>query len=569
MTEEKSAAGRDFIREIIDGHNQSGRFDGRVQTRFPPEPNGFLHIGHAKAICISYGIAEEYGGKYNLRFDDTNPAKEKTEFVDAIKDDIRWLGFDWEDREFYASDYFETLYDWACQLIEQGDAYVCDLDEEEIRSYRGTAEVGPDGKRTTPPGKNSPFRDRSPEENLELFRAMREGKFEDGSKTLRAKIDMAHPNLNMRDPVMYRIQRTHHHRTGDAWCLYPTYDWTHGQSDSLEGITHSICDVGFENHRPLYDWYLDKLGVHHPQQIEFGRLNLSYTMMSKRYLRQMVEEGTVDGWDDPRMPTLCGMRRRGYTPESIRGFCKRIGITKNDSKVESELLEHCLREDLNARAHRVMVVQDPLKVVITNYPEGKVEEMEAVNNPEDEEAGTRQVPFARTIYIERDDFMEDPPKKFFRLGPSREVRLRYAYLATCTDVIKDDQGQVVEVHCEIDLESKGGNAPDGRRVRGTIHWVSAEHAVDMEVRLYDRLFTKENPLKIKKRDQTFMDFLNADSKTVLEGCKGEPMLGEVKPGFNCQFERLGYYCCDKDSDASTVVFNRAVSLKDSWSRQKG
>ncbi|MFB3788305.1 MAG: glutamine--tRNA ligase/YqeY domain fusion protein, partial [bacterium] len=464
MSDIESTRPTDFIREIIKEDLQSGRFD-RVHTRFPPEPNGYLHIGHAKAICITFGVAEEFGGKYNLRFDDTNPTKEKDEYVDSIQEDVRWLGFDWEDRLFHASDYFGQLYEWAVDLIKKGKAYVCDLNEDEIREYRGTAGYGKEGNRETPPGKDSPYRNRSVEENLDLFERMRKGEFPDGAKTLRAKIDMAHPNLNLRDPVMYRILHAEHYRAGTRWCIYPTYDWAHGQSDSIEGVTHSICDISFENHRPLYDWYLDQLGVFHPRQIEFGRLNLTYTVLSKRYLRQLVEGGHVSGWDDPRLPTLCGMRRRGFPPEAIREFCRRIGVSKNEGVVEIQNLEHCVREQLNRTAPRVMAVLNPLKVVITNYPETQEEELDAINNPEDPAAGTRQVPFSRELYIERDDFMEDPPKKYYRLAPGREVRLRYAYFITCQEVIKNASGEITELHCTYDPATRGGDAPDGRKVK--------------------------------------------------------------------------------------------------------
>jgi glutaminyl-tRNA synthetase len=563
MADNETRRPSDFIREIVEADLASGKYNGRVHTRFPPEPNGYLHIGHAKAICITYGIAEEYGGLYNLRFDDTNPTKEKTEFVEAIQEDIRWLGFDWGDRLFYASDYFDPLYEWATELIKKGRAYVCDLNEEEIREYRGTAVFTEDGRHETPPGKNSPYRNRSVEENLDLFERMRKGEFPDGAKTLRAKIDMAHPNLNMRDPVMYRILHTEHHRTGDKWCIYPTYDWAHGQCDSIEGITHSICDVGFENHRPLYDWFLDELQVHHPRQIEFGRLNLTYTVLSKRQLRQLVDGGYVTGWDDPRLPTLCGLRRRGYTPEAIRQFCRRIGVSKSESVVEIQQLEDCVREHLNKVAPRVMTVLNPLKVIITNYPEDREEELDAINNPEDETMGTRRVPFSRELYIERDDFMEEPPRKFFRLAPGREVRLRYAYFITCQEVIKDEKGGIAELRCTYDPATRGGDAPDGRKVKGTIHWVSARHAVKAEVRLYDYLFTKENPTAVDE-GQDWKDSLNPHSLTVLSECYVEPGLVSAQPGFRCQFERLGYFCKDPDSTPARPVFNRTVALKDSW-----
>ena len=550
-------ASKDFIREIIDEHNRSGRFGGRVQTRFPPEPNGYLHIGHAKSICLNFGIAEEYGGQCNLRLDDTNPSKEEVEYVDSIKEDIRWLGFTWDDREYYASDYFEQLYQWAEQLVLAGKAYVCDLSADDVRRYRGSL---------TEPGENSPYRNRPVEENLDLFRRMRAGEFPDGSRTLRAKIDMASPNLNLRDPVMYRILHATHHRSGDKWCIYPTYDFTHGQSDSIERITHSICTLEFENHRPLYDWYLRELGIYAPQQIEFARLNLTYTVMSKRRLLQLVKEGYVAGWDDPRMPTLCGLRRRGYTPEAIRNFCARIGVSKVDSVVDIALLEHCLREDLNRRAPRVMGVLRPLRVVIDNYPEGQVEQMEAVNNPEDASMGTRMVPFTRELYIEQDDFREVPPKKYHRLAPGQEVRLRYAYLVRCASVVKDPQtGAVVEVHCTYDPATRGGNTPDGRKVKGTIHWVSAAHALSAEVRLYDHLFTKANPDEVAE-GQDFKVNLNPDSLQPVTGCFVEPSLKDAAPGSRFQFERLGYFCVDPDSKAETPVFNRTVSLVDTWAK---
>ncbi|HOE10755.1 MAG TPA: glutamine--tRNA ligase/YqeY domain fusion protein [bacterium] len=555
----------DFIREIIEADIAAGKNDGRVHTRFPPEPNGYLHIGHAKAICLNFGIAEEYNGLCNLRFDDTNPTKEKTEYVAAIQEDIHWLGFDWGDRLFYASDYFDQLYEWAIDLIKKGKAYICDLNEEEIREYRGTTVFTPDGKRETPPGKDSPYRNRSIEENLDLFQRMRNGEFPDGSRTLRAKIDMAHPNLNMRDPVMYRILRADHYRAGDKWCIYPTYDWTHGQSDSIERITHSLCDVGFENHRPLYDWFLDELGIYHPRQYEFGRLNITYTVLSKRWLRELVDNHYVSGWDDPRLPTLCGLRRRGYTPQSIRDFCKRIGVSKSESIVEIQMLEHCLRDHLNKEAPRVMAVLNPLKVVITNYPENREEELDAVNNPEDESAGTRKVPFSREIYIEREDFMEDPPKKFFRLAPGREVRLRYAYFITCQEAVKNEKGGIVELRCTYDPATRGGDAPDGRKVKATIHWVSAKHAVKSDVRLYEYLFTKENPTSVEE-GQDWKDCLNPNSLTVLTECRVEPSLAHVPAGYRCQFERLGYFCKDPDSTPDHPVFNRTVSLKDSWKK---
>lgn len=556
MSAECKPPARDFIREIIDEDIRTGRFAGRVHTRFPPEPNGYLHIGHAKSICLNFGIAQEYGGKCNLRFDDTNPSKEDQEYVDAIKENVRWLGFDWEDREYYASDYFEQLYQWAIQLIKAGKAYVCDLSPEEVREYRGTL---------TEPGKESPYRNRSVEENLDLFQRMRAGEFPDGSRTLRAKIDMAHPNLNMRDPVMYRILRATHHRTGDNWCIYATYDWAHGQSDSIEGITHSICTLEFENHRPLYDWFLDQLGIYHPRQIEFARLNLTYTVMSKRKLLRLVEEGHVRGWDDPRMPTLAGLRRRGYTPEAIRAFCARIGVSKVDSVVDIQLLEHCLRDDLNRRAPRAMAVLHPLRVVIENYPDGQVEELDAVNNPEDPSMGCRKVPFSKVLYIEQDDFREVPPKKYFRLSPGQEVRLRWAYLIRCVDYVKDPQtGQVVEVRCTYDPTTRGGDTPDGRKVKGTLHWVSAAHAVEAEARLYDHLFTVPNPEDVPGR-QDFLVHLNPRSLEVVNGYV-EPSLAQAPVESRFQFERLGYFCVDPDSRPGRPVFNRTVTLRDTWAK---
>jgi len=557
MSTNETPTPSNFVRDIIDEHNRSGRFGGRVHTRFPPEPNGYLHIGHAKAFCLNFGIAEDYGGKCNLRFDDTNPSKEEAKYVDSQIEDIRWLGCDWEDRLFFASDYFDQLYEYAVQLIEAGKAYVDSLSAEEIREYRGTL---------TEPGQDSPYRDRTVEENLDLFERMRAGEFPDGSHVLRAKIDMAAGNLNMRDPVMYRILRATHHRTGDKWCIYPMYDWAHGQSDSIEGITHSICSLEFEDHRPLYDWFLDQLGIHHPQQIEFARLNLTYTLVSKRKLIRLVQEGHVRGWDDPRMPTLSGLRRRGYTPASIRGFLDRIGVAKSNSVVDIALLEHCLREELNKTAPRVMAVLRPLKVIIDNYPEGQVEELEAVNNPEDEAAGTRMLPFSREIYVERDDFMEDPPRKWFRLGPGREVRLKHAYFITCTDVVKDERtGEVIELHCTYDPESRGGASPDGRRVRGTLHWVSVPHAIDAEVRLYDHLFSKEDPNDVAV-GQDFTANLNPGSLEVLAGCKVEPGLAGAPAGSRCQFLRQGYFCVDPDTTGDKLVFNRTVSLRDTWAK---
>jgi len=544
---------RDFIHQIIDEHNRTGRFGGRVHTRFPPEPNGYLHIGHAKAICIDFGIAEEYGGLCNLRFDDTNPTKEEVEYVESIKEDIRWLGFDWGDREYYASDYFEKLYELAIILIKKGKAYVCDCSPDEVREMRGTL---------TEPGRECPHRNRSIEENLELFERMRAGEFPDGSKTLRAKIDMKNGNLNMRDPIMYRILHSTHHRTGDKWCIYPTYDWAHGQSDSIEGITHSICTLEFEDHRPLYDWFLDELGIHHPQQIEFARLNLTYTALSKRKLLQLVERRFVSGWDDPRMPTISGLRRRGYTPEAIRIFCDVIGVAKNNTVVDIALLEHCLRDDLNKRAPRRMVVLRPLKVVIDNYPDGQIEELEAINNPEDMGMGTRKIPFSKVIYIEQDDFREDPPKEFYRLAPGREVRLRYAYFVKCVDVVKDDNGNIIELHCTYDPETKGGDAPDGRKVKSTLHWVCAEHSIDAEVRLYDRLFKTADP----DEGGDFLANLNPNSLQILKNCKLEPTLKDAKVGEIFQFERLGYFCVDKDSTSDKLIFNRSVTLKDTWAK---
>lgn len=549
-----------FIEEIINTDRANGKNDGRVHTRFPPEPNGYLHIGHAKSICLNFGLAEQYGGKCNLRFDDTNPAKEETEYVDSIMEDVRWLGFDWEDRLFYASDYFDQLYDWAVQLIEQGDAYVDSCSLEEIREMRGTV---------TKPGTPSPHRDRSVEENLDLFERMKKGEFKDGEHVLRAKIDLASSNMTMRDPVMYRILNAPHHRTGDKWSIYPMYDFAHGQSDSLEGITHSICTLEFENHRPLYDWFVEKLGIFAPQQIEFARLNLTYTVTSKRKLLELVQEEHVHGWDDPRMPTICGFRRRGYTPSSIRKFCKETGVTKFNGVTDLARLENSLREELNKTAERRMAVLNPLKVVITNYPEDADEDLlEAVNNPENPDDGVRQVPFAKEIYIEQDDFMEDPPKKFFRLGPGREVRLRYAYFITCNDFVKDDDGNIVELHCTYDPATRGGDSPDGRKVKGTLHWVSAEHALEAEVRVYDHLFTEEDPSDVPEGGD-WKDNLNPESLTVLTDAKLEPSLGDANMGQNYQFERLGYFCLDsKDSTDEAPVFNRTVSLRDSWARKQ-
>jgi glutaminyl-tRNA synthetase len=539
-----------FIRDIIIEDLKTNKYGGRVHTRFPPEPNGYLHVGHAKSIHLNFGLAQDFGGKCNLRFDDTNPSKEETEYVESIIEDIRWLGGDWEDRLFYASDYFGQLYEWAVQLIKAGKAYVCDLSAEEVRLTRGTL---------TEPGQPSPYRGRSVEENLELFERMRAGEFPDGARTLRAKIDMAAANLNLRDPVMYRILHAEHHRTGNKWCIYPMYDYAHGQSDSIEGITHSICTLEFEDHRPLYDWYIEQLGIYHPQQIEFDRLNVTYTMMSKRKLLMMVQNGYVSGWNDPRMPTISGMRRRGYSPEAIRNFCRNLGVSKTSGITELGLLEYYVREDLNRRAPRVMAVLRPLKVVIENYPEGQVDQMEAVNNPEDPSAGTRSVPFARVLYIEQDDFREDPPKQYFRLSPGREVRLRYGYFITCTGVVKDEKtGEVTELRCTYDPATRGGNAPDGRKVKSTIHWVSAAHVADAEVRLYETLFTQEAPNDIEER--------NLNSLEVVTNCKIEPSLEGAAPGNSYQFERLGYFCVDPDSTRDKLVFNRTVALRDTWAK---
>ena len=551
------AAPLHFIREIIAGDLQSGKHQGRVVTRFPPEPNGYLHIGHAKSICLNFGLAAENGGSCNLRFDDTNPSKEDVEYVEAIKADVRWLGFDWGDRVFYASDYFARLYDYAVELIRAGKAYVCDLSADEVRAYRGTL---------TEPGRESPYRSRSVEENLNLFERMKAGDFPDGSRVLRARIDMTSGNLNMRDPTLYRIRRVAHHRTGDAWCIYPMYDFTHGLSDALEGVTHSICTLEFEDHRPLYDWFLDALDTPcHPQQIEFARLNLSHTVMSKRKLLALVEQGLVNGWDDPRMPTLSGLRRRGYTPEAIREFCERIGVARRDSTVDIALLEYCIREDLNRRAPRVMAVLKPLRLVIDNYPVGESEELDAVNNPEDASMGTRKVPFSKVLYIERDDFREDPPKKFFRLAPGREVRLRYAYYVTCVDVVKDEHGEVVEVHCTYDPATRGGGSPDGRRVKATLHWVSAAHAISAEVRVYDHLFAKAAPEDVPEGED-FTAALNPHSLEALTGCQVEPSLANTNIGTRYQFERQGYFCTDVDSTPDRLVFNRTVPLRDTWAK---
>ena len=558
-TPEENTPPLDFIRQRVADDVAAGKNDGRVVTRFPPEPNGLLHLGHCKAICLNFGLASEYeGGVCHMRFDDTNPTREDVEYVDSILDDVRWLGWDWGENLFYASDYFDQLYEYALVLIRKGKAFVCDLDHKEMAAHRGTVQE---------PGRDSPHKSRSVEENLELFERMRAGEFEEGSRTLRANIDMASDNMVMRDPVIYRIMKVDHHRTGDKWCIYPMYDFTHGLSDSIEKITHSLCSLEFEVRRPLYDWFIDEVGVEcHPQQIEFARLNLTYTVMSKRMLLELVEEGHVTGWDDPRMPTICGLRRRGYTPASIRTFCERIGMARRDNTQEVALLEHGLRDELNRTAERRMGVLRPLKVVIDNYPEGESEELDAINNPEDESAGTRKVPFSRELWIERTDFMEDPPKKFFRLGIGREVRLRYAYYITCVDVVKDESGEVVEVHCTYDPETKGGDSPDGRKVKGTIHWVSAQHAVEAQVRVYDHLFMAEDPLQTDDGGD-WKDNLNPDSLEVLDDCKLEPALGESVAGDNCQFERHGYFCVDPvDSAPGRLVFNRTVSLRDAWAR---
>lgn len=551
-TEKKS---RHFIEQVIDEDLETGKYDGRVHTRFPPEPNGYLHIGHAKSICLNFGLAEQYNSLCNLRFDDTNPVREEEEYVQSIMEDVRWLGFDWEDRLYYASDYFQQLYVYACQLVESGHAYVDDQSAEEIRATRGSL---------TEPGTESPYRNRSIEENLDLFKRMQSGEFPDGSRVLRAKIDMAANNMNMRDSVMYRILRATHHRTGDDWCIYPTYDWAHGLEDSIERITHSLCTLEFEDHRPLYDWYLDALHVYHPQQIEFAPLNLSYTILSKRMLRELVEGGVVNGWDDPRMPTISGLRRRGFTPASIRDFASRVGIAKREGVADVGLLEYCVRQDLNRHAERRMAVLNPLKVVITNYPESESEELEAINNPEDESAGKRKVPFSRELFIERDDFREDPPKKFFRLAPGREVRLRYAYFLKCEDVVKDDSGEIIELRCSYDPKTKGGSAPDGRKVRGTIHWVSAQHAVSPEIRLYDRLFLSPEP---GSGSDDFKADINPDSLEILTNCKLEPSLINAKASEHYQFERVGYFNVDPlDSREGSPVFNRTVTLRDTWAK---
>jgi glutaminyl-tRNA synthetase len=549
-----------FIEEIVNADNESGKWKGRVQTRFPPEPNGYLHVGHAKSICLNAGLARKFRGKFNLRFDDTNPAKEEQEYVDSIINDVKWLGGDFEDRLFYASDYFEQMYAWAEKLIEKGKVYVCDLNADEMREYRGTLDK---------PGKNSPFRDRTPAENLDLFRRMRAGEFKAGAKTVRAKIDMSSGNINLRDPVMYRIIKEHHHRQGDKWCIYPSYDWAHGNEDSLEGITHSICTLEFENHRPLYDWFLNELAIHHPQQIEFAKLQLTYTVLSKRNLLHLVKEKFVTGWDDPRMPTISGMRRRGFTSEAVRAFCEEIGVTKNESVIDVGRLENAVRTHLNAVAQRRMVVLNPLKVVITNYAEGQVEHVDVQNNPEDEKAGVRSVPFARELFIERDDFMEEPSKKFFRLAPGKEVRLRGAYFITCTEVVKAADGSIAELRCTYDPATRGGNSPDGRKVKGTIHWVSAKHAVSAEVRVFDRLFGTEFPGRAHEgADFPFLKDLNPHSLEVVTSAKLEPSLEGVKQGERFQFERLGYFTVDLDSKPGALVFNRTVSLKDSWVKEK-
>ena len=557
MAANDSTPSAHFIKKIIEDDLETNKYDGRVMTRFPPEPNGYLHIGHAKSICLNFGLAEDYGGLCNLRFDDTNPTKEEVAYVESIKEDVRWLGFDWDERLYYASDYFEQLYQYAVALIKDNKASVDSLSAEEIKEYRGTL---------TEPGKESPHRNRPLEENLDLFERMRIGEFEDGTYVLRAKIDMASGNLNMRDPVMYRILHAEHHRTGDKWCLYPMYDWAHGLSDSIEGITHSICTLEFEDHRPLYDWFLEQLKVYQPQQIEFARLNLTYTVMSKRKLLRLVQDNHVSGWDDPRMPTISGLRRRGYTPESIREFCERIGVAKKDSVVDIKLLEYCIREDLNKRAPRVLGVLRPLRVVIENYPEDQVEELEAINNPEDPSMGTRMVPFSRVLYIEREDFREDAPKKWFRLAPGREVRLRYGYYITCVDMVKDDKtGEVLELRCTYDPETRGGWSPDGRRVRGTLHWVSAAHAIDAEVRFYDHLFPKSNPEEVAD-GVDFQSNINPNSLEILKSCKLEPSLAQTTQGSRYQFERLGYFSVDTDSSEEKLVFNRTVTLRDTWAK---
>ena len=553
MTETETKPSLDFVRTAVEADNASGRFGGQVITRFPPEPNGYLHIGHAKSMCLNFGLAQQYGGRCHMRFDDTNPTREEEEFVDGILEDVRWLGWDWGGHLYFASDHFDKLYDFAVDLINKGMAYVDDLDPDQVRQYRGTL---------TEPGVESPYRNRSIEENLALFDEMKNGQCDEGQRVLRARIDMASGNINMRDPVLYRVLKTPHHRTSDKWVVYPMYDFAHGQSDSIEGVTHSICTMEYEDHRPLYDWILDALDVYHPQQIEFARLNLSHTVMSKRKLAQLVNEGHVSGWDDPRMPTLTGLRRRGYTPESIRRFCDLVGVAKRQNVIEIALLEHAIRDDLNTRASRVLAVLKPLKVVIENYPEGQVEHLDGVNNPEDPEAGVRQLPFSRELYIERDDFMEDPPKKFFRLAPGREVRLRYGYFITCKEVVKDDSGEIVELRCTYDPATRGGQSPDGRKVKGTIHWVSAKHAVDAEVRLYEHLFTSKRP----DEEDDFLSTLNPASLEVVADAKVEPSLAHARPGERFQFERLGYFAVDPDSETGSPVFNRTASLRDTWGK---
>jgi glutaminyl-tRNA synthetase len=553
---ETPAAPSDFIRTIIAEDQKAGKHDGRVVTRFPPEPSGYMHIGHAKAFCLNFSVAEEFGGVCHLRMDDTNPIKEEGEFFESIKEDIRWMGWDWGEHLYHASDYFDQLYEWAVQLVKDGKAYVDDLSADEIREHRGTLKA---------PGRNSPHRDRPVEESLDLFERMKAGEFENGARVLRAKIDMASPNINLRDPVMYRILHASHPRTGDAWCIYPTYDFTHGQSDSIEGITHSLCDLEFENHRPLYDWFCENLGIHHPRQIEFARMNITHIVTSKRRLRRLVEEGFVNGYDDPRLPTLRGMRRRGYTPEAIRNFMRLSGVAKANSLVDYAMLEHCVREDLNKRAPRYMGVLRPLKVVIENYPEGRTEEIEAVNNPEDPAAGTRKVPFSRTLYIEREDFMEDPPRKFYRLAPGREVRLRYAYFVTCKEAVKDSQGRIVELRCTYDPATRGGDAPDGRKVKSTLHWVSAPHALEAEVRLFDHLFTQEEPLNVEE-GVDWTDNLNANSLETIGDAQVEPALAGAESETHLQFERQGYFYVDPDSTAEKPIFNRTVTLRDTWAR---
>ena len=545
---------KNFIQKIIDEHNETGKFNSKVHTRFPPEPNGYLHIGHAKAICLNFNIADEYDGKCNLRFDDTNPLAEEDEYVRSIQDDVKWLGFDWEDRIYFASDYFQQMYDYAIQLINNGNAYVCDLTSEDIKENRGTLQK---------PGTQSPYRDRSIDDNLNLFARMKSGEFENGSKTLRAKIDMSHPNMNMRDPVIYRILHANHHRTADRWCIYPMYDWAHGLEDSIEGITHSLCSLEFEDHRPLYDWYLDKLGVYRPQQIEFARLNLSYTIMSKRKLKILVEDNHVAGWDDPRMPTISGFKRRGYTPRAIRNFMEDVGVAKRDNVMDIAKLESSLRSDLNSRSLRRMAVLNPLKVVITNYPDEKEEFVVAKNNPEDESAGTRKLPFSKVLYIEKEDFMEDPPKKFFRLTLGAEVRFKFAYFITCNDVIKDGNGDIIELHCTYDKDTLGGRSSDGRKVKGTLHWVSAKHSIPAEIRLYDRLFSSINP----DGEENFIDSINSNSLKVLNNCLLEPDLKSLESDIPIQFERIGYFFKDKESSDKSLVFNRTVALRDTWSKK--